>query len=116
MEQRELGGTVTPDDLALLATTAGGSDKGRAEDLRQAFTDAFNESMVVCAIIAGICLVVSLFTFRRNPASPVERRKANLIQEIRRRIEKQVKIGNQSASGEGWVGTEVINIEPKSSA
>ena len=115
VERRELGGTITPDDLALLATAGGRSDSGRVEDLRQAFTDAFNESMVVCAIIAGVCVAVNLFTFRRDPASPVERRNANLIQEIQRRKDKQAKIGSESPLGERSVGIEEINSGPMSS-
>ena len=72
--------------------------------------------MVVCAGGAGICVAVSLFTFRRGPASPMARREANLAQEIERRKEKHAKVGGISPPGERFVGTKEINIEPKSPA
>ena len=97
--QRELGSPVTPQDLHLLAITAGHSSTGLEKFLRTAFTDAFMESMVVCTVVAGVCVVVSTFTFRRNPTPPAQRREANLVHEIRRLKEEKAKISKQH-SGE----------------
>ena len=114
MVQRELGGTLTPDDLALLSSTAGHSDTKSVETLRQAFTDAFNESMVVCAIIAGVCVLVGLFLYKRNAATPMERREMNLVQEMKRRRENQTRVGSECTSGDAL--EKVMYVESKGAA
>ena len=113
VEQRELGSTVTVGDLAVLSTAAGHSDTGKAAQLRQVFTDAFNESMVVCSGIAAVCFAITLMTYQRNPAPPAERRKANLIQEIKRRKEKQANEKDRGPQGEKPVGCSDVTIESK---
>ena len=47
--------------------------------IRQSYTDAFNESLTVCTIVAAISLVVSLFTFRKNPKTMEESRKERML-------------------------------------
>jgi hypothetical protein len=75
VEQRELGGLVSPDRIALVGSSAADAP------IRQAYANAFNESMMVCTIVAAVCVVISLFTFRRNRLSIEERWRANALQE-----------------------------------
>lgn len=75
---------------------------------RKAFADAYNESMVVCSIIAGICVVVSLFLYRKNPAPVDVRRKANFIEEMSRRKAKKAEAEKQSTSVTELVSEEKV--------
>jgi hypothetical protein len=49
--------------------------------VRQAYSDAFAEDLRVCAILAGVCVLVTLVTFRRNPQGVLEVRKKQVIEE-----------------------------------
>ena len=35
--------------------------------VRQAYTDAFNETLVVCSIVSGVALLASLAAWRKQP-------------------------------------------------
>ena len=109
-----MGGPISPDELALLGTAAGRSS-GQAETERRAFAATYSESMVVCAVIAGICVLVSLFLYRKNPVPVDIRRKENFMQEMSRRKAKKAEMERKCRSvtvsvSEGKMVTETEGL------
>lgn len=78
---KELSGIVTQEQLANLRAAAETFTKEQLHAVRQTYSDAFNEDMRVCAIIAGVCILATLGTFKRNTQPILERRKEQLIAE-----------------------------------
>ncbi|MCJ1433471.1 hypothetical protein MMC27_002833 [Xylographa pallens] len=66
-ERRELTGVVSPAQLASLQATAQTLSPVQLLTVRQAYSDAFSESLKVCAVVMAVCVVVTLGTFQRNP-------------------------------------------------
>jgi hypothetical protein len=88
-QQRQLitPGIISASQLASLQASASTFTASQIEAVRQAHSDAFSEDMRLCPIIAGICILVTLGTFRRNPPN---------MQEMRRR---QVEEGEERLKG-----------------
>jgi hypothetical protein len=54
--------------------------------VKQAYTDAFDETLVVCSIIAGLSVIITTGCWKKNPVSIEERRKQQVTNEaIRQR-------------------------------
>lgn len=85
-QRRELllPGIVTEEQLTNLQTAARKFTIPQLHAVRQAYTDAFNEDLRVCAIIAGISVLVTLGTFKRHTQPILERRREQVIAEQRR--------------------------------
>ena len=83
-ERRQLAGIVTEEQLTNLQTAARTFTEEQLYAVRQAYSDAFNEDLRVCAIVAGICILVTLGAFRRDPQPVMERRKDQMIAEQKR--------------------------------
>lgn len=62
--------------------------------VRQAYSDSFSEDMKVCAIVAGVCVLVTIGTWKKNPVT--------IEQRFREQIEEEV----QRAKGEAMVSEE----------
>jgi hypothetical protein len=73
-QRKELFGIVTEEQLTNLQEAARSFTIEQLHAVRQAYSDAFNEDMRVSAIIAGVCILVTLGTFRRNTQPILERR------------------------------------------
>ncbi|KAI0466444.1 major facilitator superfamily transporter [Xylaria cf. heliscus] len=84
--QAQLGGSVTPQQIA---SVQGGSADLAPSDLaaiRTAYADAFREDMRVCAIIAGIALLWAVGTYSHKRINRTERRKQQVREETERRM------------------------------
>ena len=66
-ERRELTGVVSPSQLASLQAAARTLSPAQLLAVRQAYSDSFAESLIVCAIVMAVCIVVTLGTFQRKP-------------------------------------------------
>ena len=84
MEYDQLPGVVSESQLASLQTSEQELSPAQLHAIRQAYSDAFNEDMRVCAIVAGICVLLTIGTFQRNPLDIPERRKQQVINEQKR--------------------------------
>jgi hypothetical protein len=85
-QQRQLiiPGIISASQLASLQASASAFTASQIEAVRQAYSDAFSEDMRLCAIIAGICILVTLGTFRRNPPNMQEMRRRQVEEEEKR--------------------------------
>jgi hypothetical protein len=85
-QQRQLitPGIISASQLASLQASASTFTASQIEAVRQAYSDAFSEDMRLCAIIAGICILVTLGTFRRNPPNMQEMRRRQVEEEEER--------------------------------
>lgn len=73
-------GIATATQLASLQTSEGGMTIEQLEKVRATWSDAFNDDMRVCCIIAGICILVTLGAWRREAPS---------LEEMKRRQEEE---------------------------
>lgn len=62
------------------------STKTQTQATRAAHIDAFKKDMVVCAIVAGVCVFINLASYKRN-TEPVLVTRARLRMEERQRLE-----------------------------
>lgn len=83
-QRRELGGTVSESQLASLQSAGPTLQPAQLQAIRRAHSNAFNESLRVCAIIAGACVLITLGTFQRHPLDIEERRKQQIMEEGQR--------------------------------
>ncbi|MCJ1392789.1 hypothetical protein MMC18_005660 [Xylographa bjoerkii] len=72
-ERRELTGVVSPSQLASLQAAARTLSPIQLLAVRQAYSDAFSETLKVCAIVTGVGVVAALGTFQWNPMRMDER-------------------------------------------
>lgn len=70
---------MTEEQVATLQSSARFLSSAQLRAIRVAYADAFNETLVVCAIIAGVCAVTTLGTFQRHPQGLMQRRQAQLL-------------------------------------
>ncbi|KAG8167118.1 hypothetical protein KVR01_002807 [Diaporthe batatas] len=77
-QKEQLGSTIPPEGPATLASTS-------PADIRKTYNDAFTQTMKVCAIIAGIGVLLTLGTYRRNRGSLDEQRGEQVRNENQRR-------------------------------
>jgi MFS family permease len=68
-------GLVSPTQMQSLFESMRSLSTTQVFTIRQAYTDAFNETLVVCAIITGIALLVTAGGFQKNPPSMEDRRR-----------------------------------------
>jgi hypothetical protein len=68
--------------------------------VKQSYSDAFSESMKVCAALGALGVLASFVVYRRHPLDFGERRKAQLEEDrVRREIEGG--LGNEMVKGGG---------------
>jgi hypothetical protein len=68
-------GVVTPLQLNSLRNSMHELSSQQVHTVQQAYTDAFNETMAVCAILSGICILVTVGCWQKNPMTMEDRRK-----------------------------------------
>lgn len=51
--------------------------------VRQVYSDSFSESMKVCAVISGACVLATLLTLRRERLDIMGRRKEQFIENLK---------------------------------
>ena len=92
IEYDQLTGIVSGSQLASLQYSAKTLSPSQLYAIRKAYSDAFNEDMRVCAILAGVCVLLTLGTFQRNPPHIQEKRKQQIADEEKRLRDVQEKI------------------------
>ncbi|KAL2281513.1 hypothetical protein FJTKL_11448 [Diaporthe vaccinii] len=77
-QRKQLGEVVSSDSLPTLVSTS-------QADIRKAYNDAFTNTMQVCAIIAGVGVLLTMGTYRRNRGSLEQQRDEQVRTENQRR-------------------------------
>ncbi|KAF1968563.1 MFS multidrug transporter-like protein [Bimuria novae-zelandiae CBS 107.79] len=86
--QQLLGtGLLTPSQLQSLRDTMSSLAPDAIVAVKQAYTDAFDDVLVVCSIISGVCLLVTIGCWQRSPLSMPERREQQVENEANRQRE-----------------------------
>lgn len=84
IEHDQLAGIVSESQLASLRDSEKTLSPAQLYAVRRAYSDAFNEDMRVSAIVAGVCVLLTLGTFQRNPLDIQARREQQVVEEERR--------------------------------
>ena len=81
-QRTQLGGVVSSSAL-----TSGVKDLTATQlrAIRKAYNDSFTEAMMVCAIVAGVGILLTLGVYRRNRVTVEEQRKGQIRAEVERR-------------------------------
>ncbi|TEY78587.1 hypothetical protein BOTCAL_0047g00100 [Botryotinia calthae] len=83
-QQTQLTGIVSPEQLASLETSAKLMTYAQLHAVRQAYSDSFSEDMKVCAVVAGVCVLVTIGTWKKNPVTIEQRFKEQIEEEVHR--------------------------------
>jgi hypothetical protein len=87
-------GLLAPSQLQSLRSAMSSLSADEVYAVKRAYTDAFDDTLVVCSIISGVCVLVTLGCWRRNPPSIREMRQQQFTNEaIRQRALAQLKSG-----------------------
>lgn len=92
IEYEQLTGIVSTSQLASLRASEKTLSPSQLLAVRKAYSDAFNEDMRVCAIVAGVCVLVALGTFQRNPLDMQARREQQVVEDAKRLKDVQEEI------------------------
>lgn len=83
-ERRQLAGIVSASQLSSLRVIEKTLSPEQIHAVKQAYADAFTDSMRVSTAVAGFMFLITIFMYRRNPPGLVERRQQQLRQYIER--------------------------------
>ncbi|KAF1835588.1 MFS multidrug transporter-like protein [Decorospora gaudefroyi] len=86
-------GLLSPVQLESLAESMKDAPPAHHFAIREAYSDAFNEALVVCSVIAGVALLATAAGWQKNPLSLEERRK----QKFRNEAARQIQLGRMRA-------------------
>lgn len=84
-QRAQLSGIVSPAELQGLSYIFKDLPEAQQAAVRKTYNDAFTETMKVCAIVAGIGIVLSMGTYRRGRVSLSEQRQQMVRDEVARR-------------------------------
>lgn len=86
LQQRaQLSGLVPTAELQDLSNTLDSLSEAQKAAVRKTYNDAFTRTMMICAIIAGIGILLTMGTYRRGRVSLSEQRGQTVRDEIARR-------------------------------
>lgn len=96
-QRTQIGSSVSPSSLEDLQ----GSTITAAElaVLRKTYNDAFTETMKVCAIVAGIGILLTMGTYSRRRMPLEEHRKMHIEEETARRMASRRVVTDSQSSG-----------------
>ena len=78
-QRRELAGVVTPAQLLSLQSSARPLSPAQLQAVRQAYSDALDESLRGGAIVSGVCILITRGAYQRKPLNMNDRRQQQLI-------------------------------------
>jgi hypothetical protein len=90
-------GLVSPTQMGSLAEAMRSLSPAQVFAIRQAYTDAFNETLVVCSVIGGIALLVTIGGWQKHPLTMKNRRQQQFQNEAVR--QKQLEEARVEAAG-----------------
>ncbi|KAG0646091.1 Rubrofusarin-specific efflux pump aurT [Hyphodiscus hymeniophilus] len=93
-------GIITEEQLATLQTATRNFSPDQLHAVRQAYSNAFNEDMRICAVVSGLCILITLGTFRKNTQPIMERRKEQFVIEQKRLRELLTRTAGRTARKE----------------
>jgi hypothetical protein len=94
----QLAGIVSPEQIASLHGGHGTLSETQLLAVRQAYSDAFRDSLKVGSALAGLALIASLGTFQKKRLSLGAIRQVQVADEIQRRRFSQRPLTTQSMS------------------
>ncbi|TGO35759.1 hypothetical protein BHYA_0147g00240 [Botrytis hyacinthi] len=83
-QKTQLTGIMSPEQLASLESSAKSMSDSQLDSVRQAYSDSFSEDMKVCAIVASVCVLVTVGTWKKNPVTIEQRLREQIAEEVRR--------------------------------
>ncbi|TGO78030.1 hypothetical protein BELL_0082g00250 [Botrytis elliptica] len=83
-QQTQLTGIVSPEQLASLESSAKTMTYAQLHAVRQAYSDSFSEDMIVCAIVASVCVIVTIGTRKKNAVTIEQRLREQIAEEVQR--------------------------------
>ncbi|KAF7918915.1 hypothetical protein EAE99_008640 [Botrytis elliptica] len=83
-QQTQLTGIVSPEQLASLEYSAKTMTYAQLHAVRQAYSDSFSEDMIVCAIVASVCVIVTIGTRKKNAVTIEQRLREQIAEEVQR--------------------------------
>lgn len=87
-------GILAPSQIQSLRNTMSHLSPDHVRAVKQAYTDTFDDTLIVCSIISGVCLLVTIGIWEKNPLSIPEKREHQYKMEAMRQkaiIEAKVK-------------------------
>lgn len=84
-QRAQLVGIVPEADLQDLSSIFESLSDSEQAAIRKTYNDAFTKTMMVCAIVAGVGVILTTGTFRRGRVSLLEQREQMVRDEISRR-------------------------------
>lgn len=88
---------MSTEQLASLESSAKSMTYAQIHAVRQAYSDSFSEDMKVCAIVTGVCVLVTIGTWTRNPVS-IEQRHKEQAEEEEERLKGAVLVEGEAKS------------------
>ncbi|KUI68292.1 hypothetical protein VM1G_04146 [Cytospora mali] len=99
-QRSQLAGIVSPSALSNLQNSGSSLTPAQYAAIRKTYNDSFTETMKVCAIVAGIGVLLTLGTYRRDRVPLHAQREQQVRDEIeRRRAEKEAMNAVSQSSG-----------------
>lgn len=99
-QRSQLAGIVSSSELSNLQASGSVLTQAQYAAIRKTYNDSFTETMKVCAIVAGIGVVLTVGTYRRNRVPLKAQRDQQVHKEIeRRRAEKEAMNAASQSSG-----------------
>lgn len=93
----ELAKVLSPEQLAHLASAMSNLAPAQKEAVRQAYTEALRQDMIICCAVMGLGLIFTLGVYSRTRLSIPEAGKKHFLEEIeRKRTEEGVRIHDSS--------------------
>jgi uncharacterized protein (DUF2062 family) len=84
-------GLVTTEQLQSLREAMAKFTLDEVHAIRQAYTDGFDEALVVCSIVSGVSVMVTLGAYQKNRWTMEERRNQQYANEAKR--QKALRVG-----------------------
>jgi hypothetical protein len=85
----QLTGILTPEQMRSLAAHESTLTPEQYTAVRVAYTDALREGMIICCVILGVCLFITVFVYKKDRVSLDEMQRRRVIEEQERRLAAQ---------------------------
>lgn len=101
-QRNQLAGVIDPSKLGKLSQDmVKNLPEVQQAAIRKTYNDSFTEAMKVCAVVAGIGILITMGTYRRDRVPIQKQREQTVCDEIRRRrAEKEMPSSNSSGQSD----------------